>query len=778
MLAAGPLGINIDISPFASFVNLLQTPGTWGNVPGQSTPIVLNSSGDPESDANLLFDLRVNQPWNGPDPNAVPPNLSGTYHLSFNGQATIQQEYPTSSTPFTVQNQVYNTKTNTTTASLVVPAGNTNDFFAIQFTNTQATPTSGVDTGFSNARLIRPGYAANSTQLYTNEFLASLQPYSVIRYLNADNANGQPFTNGNTLVTVDAPQVDQTGMPWEYLIALANQTNTDMWINIPEGATNAYVTALAGIFKNGGTVDGVSFPGLNPNLKIYLEYSNEVWGGIPPNEFYQQAAVQNTATNLPLSTFPSNLDVYTNPDGTTTTDVNTAVGRRDLERTNDIGQIFQSVLGADPTHQRIRPVLGWQEGNDSFYPPALDWFEHFFEPASAAFYGMGGALYSYPTDYSSVDAVINSLAAQEATEAIPYTIDFTTLATYYGLKNVSYEGGPAITADDPTTDAIALAASRDPRMEQLVYQHYIDFYENGGDTAAYYDGPFGTWSPQNEWDVAELAQYGDPTASPKYRGTVDVADAAPVAVTAGTQVAATTPTTFSALDRLPGRRTSPMPSTTQQAYWLLNVASAGSYDLKLSTMGVAGVEPGQVDVYLNDKLIGGPFNVSASSTNDLGNLPLSAGLNTLSIYVVHGSNDPSQSYDQLLPVPADNLHAHAVPVNLDQFGDVRWHRHDHAGELVAHLRRGRLRGDRRPDQPAVLRHGHRLRPAVLRLGRRPPATVDPGAGCSGLDRRVGAASWSSATHSRSTSTSPTASRTRSACTCSTGTRTAVPSGST
>ena len=172
LLAAGPFGLNVDIGPYPSFVNWLQTPGNWGDVPGQSTPITLNASGDPQSDAVLLFDDRVNQPWNGPDPNAVPPNLSGTYHLAFNGQATISTEYPGFSTPFTVQNQAYNAATNTTTADLVVPSRHHRRVLRDPVQQHPGRPPqSATNTGFSNASLIRPGYAAGSTQLYTNEFL-------------------------------------------------------------------------------------------------------------------------------------------------------------------------------------------------------------------------------------------------------------------------------------------------------------------------------------------------------------------------------------------------------------------------------------------------------------------------------------------------------------------------------------------------------------------------------------------------------------------------------
>jgi hypothetical protein len=106
LLAAGMLGLNVEVGNYPSFVNWLQFSTPWSTAPGQSNPIVLNSSGDPESDAQVIFDYRVNQPWNGPDPNAVGPDLSGTYHLTLSGQAVIQPGSPGSSTPFTVQNQL------------------------------------------------------------------------------------------------------------------------------------------------------------------------------------------------------------------------------------------------------------------------------------------------------------------------------------------------------------------------------------------------------------------------------------------------------------------------------------------------------------------------------------------------------------------------------------------------------------------------------------------------------------------------------------------------
>ena len=74
------------------------------------------------------------------------------------------------------------------------------------------------------------------------------------------------------------------------MVALANESYTDMWINIPGPATDDYVERLASLIKNGDTVDGVAYAGLKPGLKVYVEYSNEVWGGIQNTYQYNNVA--------------------------------------------------------------------------------------------------------------------------------------------------------------------------------------------------------------------------------------------------------------------------------------------------------------------------------------------------------------------------------------------------------------------------------------------------------------------------------------------------------
>jgi hypothetical protein len=76
-----------------------------------------------------------------------------------------------------------------------------------------------------------------------------------------------------------------TGVAYEHLVALSNATQKDLWINVPHLATDDFVQRLARLVRFGS--DGTNpytSPQPNPvwaplaaNLKVYVEYSNEIW---------------------------------------------------------------------------------------------------------------------------------------------------------------------------------------------------------------------------------------------------------------------------------------------------------------------------------------------------------------------------------------------------------------------------------------------------------------------------------------------------------------------
>src|SRR5208283_406493 len=125
------------------------------------------------------------------------------------------------------------------------------------------------------------------------------------------------------------------GLAWEYIVQLANQSGKDAWINIPIAATDDYIRQLALLLKKW----------LKPNIRIYIEHSNEVWNfGFPQYIYNKLAAIDEVKKgNSPL-----------NNDGSTNQEV--WAHRRHVQRLMEISNIFRSVYGDAAMMTTIRPV--------------------------------------------------------------------------------------------------------------------------------------------------------------------------------------------------------------------------------------------------------------------------------------------------------------------------------------------------------------------------------------------------------------------------------------
>jgi len=278
------------------FVDLGRGFRPWAPVSGSGT-VPLDSNGWPLGDAQtVLFDIRPVPAWAPPidDPAQFQPDWSGAYHVTFNGQAELKS-FDVSA--FTVTNVWYDATLNTTTADLVVAPGT--GLVAVSFTNTKRTPASAPNTGITNLRVIRPGYPADTTQPFTREYLRSVAPFGLLRFMGfaSTNDSNPAFTDpdnhvhwANRHVPSDATQQDigrQYGVAWEYAILLANLTGKDMWINIPVAADDDYVAKLAALLHDT----------LRPDLNIYIEHSNEVWNPLFSQHSYNQAAAPRAAAH-------------------------------------------------------------------------------------------------------------------------------------------------------------------------------------------------------------------------------------------------------------------------------------------------------------------------------------------------------------------------------------------------------------------------------------------------------------------------------------------------
>ncbi|NBB80053.1 MAG: hypothetical protein GVY36_11525, partial [Verrucomicrobia bacterium] len=117
------------------------------------------------------------------------------------------------------------------------------------------------------------------------------------------------YVDGNGQA-VTFPGDRSTGIAWEHVVALANQTGLDPWICVPHLATDTYVRKLANLFRYGsdGTEPYTSpqanpvYPPLDPGLQVWVEYSNEIWsnGNSFPQGNWAQAQADAAGISKPV----------------------------------------------------------------------------------------------------------------------------------------------------------------------------------------------------------------------------------------------------------------------------------------------------------------------------------------------------------------------------------------------------------------------------------------------------------------------------------------------
>ena len=144
--------------------------------------------------------------------------------------------------------------------------------------------------GITNLYVMQPSTPGGNDPLpvgtlFTPSALAMAANYSVLRCMDATATNNnrlsdwchRPVTSDSTWSAFRAPL--------EVLVAFANETGKNLYINIPSNASPAYLQECADLVQYGS--DGVNaytspqqdavWAPLDPNLKLYIEYSNELW---------------------------------------------------------------------------------------------------------------------------------------------------------------------------------------------------------------------------------------------------------------------------------------------------------------------------------------------------------------------------------------------------------------------------------------------------------------------------------------------------------------------
>lgn len=260
------LGINLSEVAYFSrelvFVDAVKSARRWVMTNPNGQPF--DTGGTVTTDANGWPILQAGQSAQTllltDKPAAYPV---GTYTVSFEGSGTLAFEFDASNVQLTGPGEM--------TFNVNVATDN-----GILMRIVSSSPGDPV----RNIRVWMPTFGPGSTSAFHPEFIQKLQPFGVIRFMDWQQTNGSDvveFTDTSDGKTFS--QDTDNGAALKYMIELCNELGADAWFCMPHMASDAFVTQFAMAVRDGvpNADPDLAIPALDTGLKVYVEWSNEVW---------------------------------------------------------------------------------------------------------------------------------------------------------------------------------------------------------------------------------------------------------------------------------------------------------------------------------------------------------------------------------------------------------------------------------------------------------------------------------------------------------------------
>lgn len=326
--------------------------------------------------------------------------------------------------------------------------------------------------------------------LFSPEFLDSLKPFGVIRFLDWQLINqnqGGSWTRRTQPTSMIHGR--REGVAIEHMVALANATGADPWFLMPYNADGDYVRRFASYVHDH----------LDPRRTVYVEYGNEVWNYAFP--VAKQAQDEGLALKLSEAPFRALLFRYVQK-ATAAFDIWSAAyadrpGRlvRVLGSQSAVAWTAEQMLGYRDTAKRIDAV------------------------ATAPYFGFNPT--TRPEDRATpatVDAVM-AVLSERVGSTLKRDAETGAVAARYGLRHITYEAGQhAVLADNVP---LLQAVERDPRLYDLYARYLRQWRKDQGDLMVL----FNSTSAIDRYGAWGLREYsGQPLAeTPKRRAVLEFA---------------------------------------------------------------------------------------------------------------------------------------------------------------------------------------------------------------------------------------------------------------
>ncbi len=331
--------------------------------------------------------------------------------------------------------------------------------------------------------------------LFNPEFLNFMKNFKVIRFMNMSGVTRNNIRSWNDRPTLSKAtwggKEGVRGVPLEVMISLANTLDVDPWFNIPHNADNAFIYRFAQMVKQK----------LKPNLRVYIEYSNETWNNI----FVPQAE------HMKQTGYKLKLDKNRNIAGSKYYSLQSVRIFKTFERVFGGTQRLIRVMGGMTTDTRLtETILGFQNAYKNVDAVAVGPYFHFAQDKMGAI--------------KSVNDVFKAIYAPDNRYSIKNILEFVKkqgqITKGFGVDLIAYEGGQHLVhhkTHSMTQGATPhlYKANKDPRMAQAYYQLLAGWKKVGGKLFIAFSAPRpSTW--HGSWGIKEhIAE--NPTQAPKYR---------------------------------------------------------------------------------------------------------------------------------------------------------------------------------------------------------------------------------------------------------------------
>jgi hypothetical protein len=349
-----------------------------------------------------------------------------------------------------------------------------------------------------NIRVLMPGFADKyRDNPWHPAFLRRWQGVACIRFMDFMLTNNSTVSTWPERPRPEDATFSEKGVPLELMIDLANRLRADAWFCMPHRADDGYVRNFAAMVKER----------LDPKLKAYVEYSNEVWNG----GFKQHRYAAEEGKKLGYSDLPWQ-----------------AALRYTAHRSVQIFRTWEEEFGGTERLVRVLPSQAANLGVSQQLASFENAYKHADVLAIAPYVGFvprpkARAVKGQPSAEEAagwtVDQLLDYLESRALLESINYIYSNKKIADKFGLRLVAYEGGQHLVGTQGAENNEALtrlfhAANTSPRLGRI-YRRFFEAWEKGGGDLFCHFNSVEMWSKWGNWGLLQFSD-DDPAKSPKF----------------------------------------------------------------------------------------------------------------------------------------------------------------------------------------------------------------------------------------------------------------------